>query len=134
MEDRQISEGVVWQQEALSRERRFELLGQRGATVWFTGLPASGKSTVAASLVVRLVDAGIPAYRLGGGEPGRGPCGGFGLRAGRRRGQPAPRLVRRSRLLRGQPRGERPPRRGGRAADGGRRDDRRGLARLALRG
>jgi bifunctional enzyme CysN/CysC len=34
--------------------------------VWFTGLPASGKSTIAAALEERLIEAGIPAYRLDG--------------------------------------------------------------------
>ena len=64
--ERQHSEGVVWEREALTREQRYELLGQRGATVWFTGLPASGKSTVAAALTVALVQRRIPAYRLDG--------------------------------------------------------------------
>src|SRR3954454_24699926 len=84
MEHRQVSEGVVWQQEALSREWRFELLGQRGATVWFTGLPASGKSTVAAALVVRLVEAGIPAYRLDGDNLRHGLNGDLGFDAASR--------------------------------------------------
>ena len=45
---------------------RWAALGARGATLWFTGLPASGKSTIAAALEARLVEAGIPAYRLDG--------------------------------------------------------------------
>jgi adenylyl-sulfate kinase len=84
VENRQVSEGVVWEGEALDRQRRFELLGQRGATVWFTGLPASGKSTVAASLVVRLVEAGIPAYRLDGDNLRHGLCGDLGFDAASR--------------------------------------------------
>jgi|SRR4051794_34861335 adenylyl-sulfate kinase len=79
MEHRPVSDGVVWQKEALSRERRYELLGQRGGTVWFTGLPASGKSTVAAALVVRLVEAGIPAYRLDGDNLRHGLNGDLGF-------------------------------------------------------
>ena len=35
---------------------------QRGAVVWLTGLPASGKSTVAAALKRRLLEQGIPCY------------------------------------------------------------------------
>jgi adenylyl-sulfate kinase len=73
------SEGVVWEREALTRERRAELLGRRGATVWFTGLPASGKSTLAAGLTVRLVEAGIPAYRLDGDNLRHGLCGDLGF-------------------------------------------------------
>jgi bifunctional enzyme CysN/CysC len=38
----------------------------RGATVWLTGLPASGKSTIADALEERLAEAGVPAYRLDG--------------------------------------------------------------------
>src|SRR3954447_20726801 len=79
VEDRRHSENVVWQGEALTRERRFELLGRRGATVWFTGLPASGKSTMAAALVVRLVEAGVPAYRLDGDNLRHGLCGDLGF-------------------------------------------------------
>src|SRR3954447_12557025 len=84
VEDRRHSENVVWQGEALTRERRFELLGRRGATVWFTGLPASGKSTMAASLVVRLVEAGVPAYRLDGDNLRHRLCGDLGFDAASR--------------------------------------------------
>jgi adenylyl-sulfate kinase len=77
--ERPHSEGVVWEREALSRERREELLGRRGATVWFTGLPASGKSTLAAALTVRLVEAGVPAYRLDGDNLRHGLCGDLGF-------------------------------------------------------
>jgi bifunctional enzyme CysN/CysC len=38
----------------------------RGATVWFTGLSGSGKSTVAAICEQRLLTAGQPAYLLDG--------------------------------------------------------------------
>src|SRR3954454_10397918 len=79
MEHRPVSDGVVWQKEALSRERRYELLGQRGGTGWFTALPASGTSTVAAALVVRLVEAGIPAYRLDGDNLRHGLNGDLGF-------------------------------------------------------
>jgi adenylyl-sulfate kinase len=77
--ERQRSEGVVWEKEALSRDRRAELLGRRGATVWFTGLPASGKSTLAAKLTVRLVEHGVPAYRLDGDNLRHGLCGDLGF-------------------------------------------------------
>jgi adenylyl-sulfate kinase len=76
---RRRSEGVVWEGESLSRERRAELLGRRGGTVWFTGLPASGKSTFAGGLTVRLVEAGIPAYRLDGDNLRHGLCGDLGF-------------------------------------------------------
>ncbi len=60
------SAGVVWQQGELTREQRWERLGHPGATLWFTGLPASGKSSVAAALERLLVEDGHPAYFLDG--------------------------------------------------------------------
>jgi bifunctional enzyme CysN/CysC len=60
------STDIVWDEGRLTRERRWAELGSRGATLWFTGLPASGKSTIAGMLEARLVEAGIPAYRLDG--------------------------------------------------------------------
>ena len=79
MEDRARSENVVWEGEAVDRERRYELLGHRGATVWFTGLPGSGKSTVAGLLTSRLVEAGVPAYRLDGDNLRHGLNGDLGF-------------------------------------------------------
>ncbi|MHC4177262.1 MAG: adenylyl-sulfate kinase [Planctomycetota bacterium] len=38
---------VHWHEHAVSREEREELNGHRGCVVWFTGLSACGKSTVA---------------------------------------------------------------------------------------
>ena len=79
MDDRERSENVVWEGEAVERERRYELLGHRGATVWFTGLPGSGKSTVAGLLTSRLVEAGVPAYRLDGDNLRHGLNGDLGF-------------------------------------------------------
>ncbi|MFD4180242.1 adenylyl-sulfate kinase [Rhodococcus sp. NPDC058514] len=53
---------VVWHAAAVARTER----ATRGATVWLTGLSASGKSTVAVELERRLVASGVPAYRLDG--------------------------------------------------------------------
>ena len=50
----------------MTRERRWETLGHTGATVWFTGLPGAGKSTVAAAVEERLINAGRPAFLLDG--------------------------------------------------------------------
>ncbi len=79
MEDRERSENVVWEGEAVDRDRRYEVLGHRGATVWFTGLPGSGKSTVAGQLTARLVEAGVPAYRLDGDNLRHGLNGDLGF-------------------------------------------------------
>ncbi|NLE81346.1 MAG: adenylyl-sulfate kinase [Rhodococcus sp.] len=53
---------VVWHAATVTRDER----ATKGATVWLTGLSASGKSTVAVELERMLVAAGIPAYRLDG--------------------------------------------------------------------
>ncbi len=50
----------------MTRSERVSALGAGGATIWFTGLPAAGKSTVAAAVERRLVAAGRSAYRLDG--------------------------------------------------------------------
>ena len=57
---------MVWHESAFSRADRWAGLGQRGATVWFTGLSGSGKSTVATELERLLVAAGQAAYVLDG--------------------------------------------------------------------
>jgi bifunctional enzyme CysN/CysC len=57
---------VTWDRHGLGRGARWALLGQRGATVWLTGLPAAGKSTIAAALEERLARDGYRAYRLDG--------------------------------------------------------------------
>jgi len=71
--------GAVWQAGELSRETRWSALGLRGATVWLTGLPASGKSTIAARVEQRLVAAGVPAYRLDGDNLRHGLNAGLGF-------------------------------------------------------
>lgn len=50
----------------LSSAERTRLRGGRGATVWLTGLPGAGKSTIASELELRLLRRGISAYRLDG--------------------------------------------------------------------
>jgi bifunctional enzyme CysN/CysC len=56
------SHNVVWHQGAVGRGDRVTA----GATVWFTGLSGSGKSTVAVAVERALVAAGRPAYLLDG--------------------------------------------------------------------
>jgi bifunctional enzyme CysN/CysC len=73
------SPDVTWQRAALEREARWSALGARGATVWLTGLPASGKSTLAAAVERRLVEAGRPAYLLDGDNLRHGLNGDLGF-------------------------------------------------------
>jgi adenylyl-sulfate kinase len=75
------SANVTWQTGVVERAQRWDSIGQRGATVWFTGLPASGKSTVAAAVEAHLVQNGRAAYRLDGDNLRHGVCGDLGFTA-----------------------------------------------------
>ncbi|MFT4127795.1 MAG: adenylyl-sulfate kinase, partial [Gordonia sp. (in: high G+C Gram-positive bacteria)] len=57
---------IKWHPSSLNRVERWTKTGQRGATVWLTGLPASGKSTVAVALERELVNRARVAYLLDG--------------------------------------------------------------------
>ncbi len=57
---------ITWHEGHVDREARQSLLKQRGATLWFTGLSASGKSTFAFTLEHALVQRGRLAYVLDG--------------------------------------------------------------------
>jgi adenylyl-sulfate kinase len=76
-----MSTNVTWQAGVVDRAQRWEALGHRGATVWFTGLPGSGKSTVSGAVEERLVREGRPAYRLDGDNLRHGVCGDLGFSA-----------------------------------------------------
>jgi bifunctional enzyme CysN/CysC len=56
------SDNVVWHDGGVTRSER----PGRGATLWFTGLSGSGKSTVAVAAERLLVERGVAAYRLDG--------------------------------------------------------------------
>ncbi len=60
------SANVVWHASAIARPVREQRLGFSGATVWFTGLSGSGKSTVAVAVEAMLVADHRPAYLLDG--------------------------------------------------------------------
>ena len=62
----QTRRDITWHPSALDRDDRWLAIDQRGATVLLTGLPASGKSTIAVALERRLVDSGQSAYLLDG--------------------------------------------------------------------
>ena len=75
------SPDVVWHPTTLDRDERAEALGNRGATIWFTGLSGSGKSTVAAACERLLVADGRPAYLLDGDNLRHGLNGDLGFSA-----------------------------------------------------
>ena len=60
--DRQIT----WHAMDITRERREELLGQKAAVIWLTGLSGSGKSTLANALEQQLAEKGRHTMLLDG--------------------------------------------------------------------
>jgi len=62
----QKATNVTWHHGEVNRKERNEILRQKGATIWFTGLSGSGKSTVAVALEQALFQLGKLSYRLDG--------------------------------------------------------------------
>jgi adenylylsulfate kinase len=62
----QKATNVHWHHGEVTRDDRYKLLGHKGATLWFTGLSGSGKSTVAVALEQELTARGKLCYRLDG--------------------------------------------------------------------
>ena len=62
----QKATNVTWHEGSVTREERERLLGQKGVTLWMTGLSASGKSTIAVILEQMLRHRRKHAYRLDG--------------------------------------------------------------------
>jgi adenylylsulfate kinase len=63
---KQVATNITWHEGHVERKDREELLKQKGATIWFTGLSGSGKSTVAFTVEHALVERGHLAYVLDG--------------------------------------------------------------------
>jgi len=65
---------LTWHDGYITREDREKLHGHRGAVVWFTGLSASGKSTIAQHLEKMLYDRGCSTYVFDGDNVRHGLC------------------------------------------------------------
>jgi adenylylsulfate kinase len=66
MATEQKATNITWQEGTVTRQHREQLLGQKGCTIWLTGLPSSGKTTIACALEQALHDRGRASYRLDG--------------------------------------------------------------------
>ena len=62
----QVATNITWHSGTVSREERQKGLGQKGVTIWLTGLSGSGKSTIAVALEQVLIQRGHHAYVLDG--------------------------------------------------------------------
>jgi adenylylsulfate kinase len=68
------SSNTVWHHATVSRARREQLHGHRGAVIWFTGLSGSGKSTLSHAVEERLYQAGCHTFVLDGDNIRQGLC------------------------------------------------------------
>jgi adenylylsulfate kinase len=75
---------ITWHEGHVTRDERNALLRQKGATLWFTGLSGSGKSTIAFTLEHALVQRGHLAYVLDGDNIRHGLNKNLGFSAGDR--------------------------------------------------
>ena len=78
MDDR-ADKNVFWQRGSVSREDREARRGHRGCVLWFTGLSASGKSTLAQWVEQRLFEEGYFTYVLDGDNMRHGLSGDLGF-------------------------------------------------------
>ncbi len=79
--DTGASPNVVWHESEVPRAERWAASDVRGATVWFTGLSGSGKSTVASAVAVLLTARGVLSYTLDGDNLRHGLNGDLGFSA-----------------------------------------------------
>ncbi len=63
---KQVATNITWHHGHVDRAQRYQLLKQHGATIWFTGLSGSGKSTIAYTVEHALIERGHLAYVLDG--------------------------------------------------------------------
>ncbi|TFK75259.1 adenylylsulfate kinase [Pluteus cervinus] len=61
-----MTSNITFHSGSVTSEERRTILGQRGFTIWLTGLSASGKSTIACALEQHLLHLSKYAYRLDG--------------------------------------------------------------------
>lgn len=73
------SSNVVWHNATVTRARREQLNGHKGAVIWFTGLSGAGKSTLAHSVEERLHQGGCRTYVLDGDNVRHGLCADLGF-------------------------------------------------------
>jgi len=74
-----VSDNVVWHHATVTRARREEQNGHRGAILWFTGLSGAGKSTLAHEVEEQLHRMGCHTFVLDGDNVRHGLCGDLGF-------------------------------------------------------
>ncbi|MFT4929892.1 MAG: adenylylsulfate kinase [Phenylobacterium sp.] len=69
-----MKEDIVWHNHAVTKAQRQAQNGHQTAIIWFTGLSASGKSTIADALEQSLHSRDIKTYLLDGDNVRHGLC------------------------------------------------------------
>jgi len=64
--NKQNATNITWHEAHIKRDKKEKLIGQRGLLLWFTGLSASGKSTLAHKLEMELYNSGNLSIVLDG--------------------------------------------------------------------
>jgi len=75
------SSNTVWHHATVTRRRREEQSGHKGAIIWFTGFSGSGKSTLAHAVEETLHQRGCHTFVLDGDNVRHGLCGDLGFSA-----------------------------------------------------
>ena len=70
---------IVWHSHTVDQNLRSKQKSQRPLVIWFTGLSASGKSTIAGALEQILTKQGYHTYLLDGDNVRHGLCGDLGF-------------------------------------------------------
>ena len=73
------SSNIVWSSHPVDQETRADQKSQRPLVIWFTGLSASGKSTIAGALEQILTGQGYHTYLLDGDNVRHGLCRDLGF-------------------------------------------------------
>ncbi|OGT03259.1 MAG: adenylyl-sulfate kinase [Gallionellales bacterium RBG_16_57_15] len=74
-----IANNVVWHHATVTRQRREQQNGHRGAIIWFTGLSGAGKSTLAHAVEEALHQRGCHTFVLDGDNVRHGLCQDLGF-------------------------------------------------------
>ncbi|MES9981299.1 MAG: adenylyl-sulfate kinase, partial [Candidatus Thiodiazotropha sp. 6PLUC5] len=74
-----MSSNIVWHSHQVDQQTRSEQKFQRPLVIWFTGLSASGKSTIAGALEQILTGQGYHTYLLDGDNVRHGLCRDLGF-------------------------------------------------------
>ncbi|GMV07590.1 MAG: hypothetical protein AMXMBFR53_38650 [Gemmatimonadota bacterium] len=77
--ERKVSPDVVWESRNIPRAEREARNGHQGAVLWLTGLPASGKTSIARALERRLFELGCQTMLLDGDQVRHGLNGDLGF-------------------------------------------------------